>query len=158
MKRLLKSFQILVPVLACLVNNLNLAEAVDRCSATIRCTDPTAPCCSRHGYCGSEYPYCGDGCQSQCHVVPSPLSSKYPCGRKASNATCPTAEKPCCSMYGYCGIGKEYCGYGCQSQCDNEGLSSLPSSGSSFLFLGGRGFLSYSSFLCCPILILSNHV
>ncbi|KAH9560612.1 hypothetical protein CY35_06G114800 [Sphagnum magellanicum] len=119
MKWLLKSFQILVPVLACLVNNLNLAEAVDRCNATNLCTDPTAPCCSQYGYCGSEDPYCGKGCQSQCQVLPSALSSKYACGRKASNALCPTAENPCCSMYGYCGNGKEYCGDGCQSQCDS---------------------------------------
>ncbi len=164
MKWLLKSFQILVPVLACLVNNLNLAEAVPRCSATNLCTDPTIPCCSQWGYCGSDYQYCGKGCQSQCDVpsplssMPSPLSSKYACGTRASNATCPTAENPCCSKYGYCGIGKEYCGDGCQSQCDNEGLSSLPSSGSSFLFLGGEGVSKLLFFPSCPILILSNHV
>ncbi len=157
MKWLLKSFQILVPVLACLVNNLNLAEAVDHCDANNLCTDPTAPCCSQHGFCGSNEEYCGKGCQSQCGLPPSPLPSQYACGRKASNALCPTAENPCCSKYGYCGNNTEYCGYGCQSQCGSGGLSSLPSSGSSFLFLVGRGFLNSSSFLCCPIPILSNH-
>jgi hypothetical protein len=139
MKWLLKNFRILVAVLACLVNNSNLAEAEERCDGNNPCTDPTAPCCSRYGHCGFDELYCGKGCQSRCEPPPSPLpSDQYACGSK----------------YGYCENDTEHCGYGCQSQCDCGGSSSLPSSGSSFLFFWGEGFLNYTSFLCCPILIL----
>lgn len=134
-----------------------LAEAEDGCDANNPCTDPTAPCCSRFGHCGFDEFYCGKDCQSQCELPPSPLASEYACGRMASSTLCPNPENPCCSKYGYCGNDIEHCGYGCQSQCDSGGSSSLPSSGSSFLFFGRRGFLNYSSFLCCPIPILSDY-
>lgn len=39
------------------------------------------------------------------------------CGVDAVNITC--ANNMCCSSYGYCGTGSEYCGDGCQSgPCD----------------------------------------
>jgi hypothetical protein len=141
MKWLLKNFRILVAVLACLVNNSNLAEAVDRCDANKLCTDPTEPCCSKFGYCGSDEQYCGKGCQSQCELPPSPLPSDYnKCGRMASGSLCLNPDYPCCSKFSYCGNDTEHCGYGCQSGCTSGGSSSLPSSGSSFCFLGGGGF------------------
>ncbi|OEL16989.1 Agglutinin isolectin 2 [Dichanthelium oligosanthes] len=41
------------------------------------------------------------------------------CGSQAGGAVCP--KNLCCSQYGYCGIGADYCGVGCQSQCSPPG-------------------------------------
>ncbi|PNT21336.2 hypothetical protein POPTR_009G141800v4 [Populus trichocarpa] len=38
------------------------------------------------------------------------------CGRQAGDALCPGGL--CCSFYGWCGTTVDYCGDGCQSQCD----------------------------------------
>lgn len=35
------------------------------------------------------------------------------CGSQAGGAVC--ANDYCCSQYGYCGLGGDYCGSGCQS-------------------------------------------
>ncbi|KAF8701357.1 hypothetical protein HU200_033687 [Digitaria exilis] len=35
------------------------------------------------------------------------------CGSQAGGAVC--ANNLCCSQYGYCGLGGDYCGSGCQS-------------------------------------------
>lgn len=37
------------------------------------------------------------------------------CGTQAGGAAYP--EGQCCSSYGYCGTGDDYCGASCQSQC-----------------------------------------
>jgi len=41
------------------------------------------------------------------------------CGRQAGDALCPGGL--CCSSYGWCGTTVDYCGIGCQSQCDGGG-------------------------------------
>nr|P83790.1 RecName: Full=Lectin-D2; AltName: Full=PL-D2 [Phytolacca americana]1UHA_A Chain A, lectin-D2 [Phytolacca americana]1ULM_A Chain A, lectin-D2 [Phytolacca americana]1ULM_B Chain B, lectin-D2 [Phytolacca americana] len=38
------------------------------------------------------------------------------CGERASGKRCPNGK--CCSQWGYCGTTDNYCGQGCQSQCD----------------------------------------
>lgn len=38
------------------------------------------------------------------------------CGSQAGGALC--ANGLCCSQYGYCGTSADYCGPGCQSQCN----------------------------------------
>ncbi|KAL2629082.1 hypothetical protein R1flu_013768 [Riccia fluitans] len=46
------------------------------------------------------------------------------CGSQAHFALCP--GNLCCSQYGWCGTTEEYCGAGCQSQCDQSaGIASL---------------------------------
>jgi len=35
------------------------------------------------------------------------------CGSQAGGVTC--SNNQCCSQYGYCGLGGDYCGTGCQS-------------------------------------------
>ena len=47
------------------------------------------------------------------------LSAAEDCGRQAGGATCP--NNLCCSQYGWCGTGSDYCGNGCQSQCGGGG-------------------------------------
>ncbi len=141
MKWLLKSFRILVAVLACLVNNSNLAEAEDRCDANNPCTDPTAPCCTQYGHCGFDELYCGKGCQSQCELPPSPLpSDQYACGRMASNALCPTPENPCYSKYGYRGNDTEHCGLDVRVSVIVEVRLLFPLQGLHSCFLGAGGF------------------
>jgi hypothetical protein len=48
------------------------------------------------------------------------VSGQPICGKAAENALCTTPQAPCCSIYGYCGTGSEYCGPGCQSGCDGQ--------------------------------------
>jgi hypothetical protein len=43
----------------------------------------------------------------------------YQCGSQGAGATCPNGM--CCGSFGFCGTGPDYCGAGCQSQCDGEG-------------------------------------
>lgn len=38
------------------------------------------------------------------------------CGSQAGGAVCPDGQ--CCSQYGWCGSTSDYCGTGCQSQCN----------------------------------------
>ncbi|KAK9766326.1 hypothetical protein K7432_004675 [Basidiobolus ranarum] len=43
------------------------------------------------------------------------------CGKQAGGTLC--SSEYCCSEFGWCGIGPDYCGSGCQSQCSNVGNS-----------------------------------
>lgn len=45
------------------------------------------------------------------------------CGKDAKDAVCP--DGLCCSSSGFCGKTENYCGNGCQSQCDFYGLSKV---------------------------------
>ncbi|KAJ3019375.1 hypothetical protein HKX48_002131 [Thoreauomyces humboldtii] len=47
------------------------------------------------------------------------------CGKDAQGATCPNGQ--CCSAYGMCGVGQDFCGEGCQSNCNS--LSDFPAPG-----------------------------
>jgi len=82
-------------------------------------------CCSEYGYCGSTAAYCGTGCQGpygSCSnsggggttTPPTtyPVSTDDQCGPDAGTA-CPSGS--CCSEYGWCGTGTQYCKAGCQS-------------------------------------------
>ncbi|ORX78353.1 hypothetical protein BCR32DRAFT_235133, partial [Anaeromyces robustus] len=89
---------------------------------------PYDECCSKDGYCGetNDHCYIGYGCQSefgQCNKTLKPkenistngfLSTDGRCGIVFGNTVCP--EGQCCSKFGYCGTGKEYCGSNCQSE------------------------------------------
>ncbi|KAF7030305.1 hypothetical protein CFC21_041873 [Triticum aestivum] len=46
------------------------------------------------------------------------------CGSQAGGATCPNCL--CCSKFGFCGSGSDYCGDGCQSQCKGCGGGGTP--------------------------------
>ncbi|KAM3380715.1 hypothetical protein P3S68_006288 [Capsicum galapagoense] len=92
---------------------------------------PTALCCSLSGWCGTTSIYCSrEECQSQCERPP-PLPSPPPppppfpqgrCGKQAAGRACPTGV--CCSIWGWCGTTRNYCGSPyCQSQCKG-GLTS----------------------------------
>ncbi|GAB4855366.1 Pro-hevein [Ancistrocladus abbreviatus] len=43
------------------------------------------------------------------------------CGQRAGGQTCP--NNLCCSQYGYCGTTDQYCGSGCQSNCQGGSSS-----------------------------------
>ncbi|KAF9888672.1 hypothetical protein FE257_008430 [Aspergillus nanangensis] len=84
-------------------------------------------CCGASGNCGYGPIYCGGGCTSNC-------DASAECGQfsKPTNKTCPL--NTCCSQYGFCGTlegqshvdespgmfltSVEYCGKGCQSNCE----------------------------------------
>ncbi|KAH7852004.1 hypothetical protein Vadar_019397 [Vaccinium darrowii] len=55
------------------------------------------------------------------------LASAEQCGRQAGGALCPGGL--CCSQFGWCGNGDEYCGNGCQSQCSGSTPTPGPSGG-----------------------------
>ena len=85
-------------------------------------------CCSQWGYCGQGDAYCGTECQPQfgtCYDGPPSNNPSEPvvdaqCGPTV-NKSCQQAK--CCSQWGYCGTGPEYCGQGCQAdygQCNAQ--------------------------------------
>jgi len=78
-------------------------------------------CCSQFGFCGSSTAYCGLGCQSNCQggapVAAPAVKAGAQCGVQAGGAVCPNGL--CCSQFGFCGLGAQYCGVGCQSQCSS---------------------------------------
>ncbi|KAF8719822.1 hypothetical protein HU200_024580 [Digitaria exilis] len=79
---------------------------------------PNNLCCSKYGYCGRSCDHCGAGCQSQCTAgsAHGGAATKPPrCGAQAGGAACP--DGLCCSRYGFCGLGVDHCGDGCQGQC-----------------------------------------
>lgn len=56
-----------------------------------------------------------------------PGVSAEQCGSQAGNALCPNGL--CCSRFGWCGNGPDYCGTGCQSQCGGSTPTPTPSGG-----------------------------
>ncbi|KAJ4838415.1 hypothetical protein Tsubulata_025362 [Turnera subulata] len=87
-------------------------------------------------------------------------SSGEQCGRQAGGALCPGGL--CCSKFGWCGQGGDYCGEGCQSQCGGGGggggggdLGSIISRSTFDQMLKhrndggcqGKGFYSYDAFI-----------
>ena len=94
------------------------AKAVPQCGVQAGgAMCPNGLCCSQFGFCGLGAQYCGVGCQSQCSSG-APLAAAVKageCGVQAGGAPCHPPN--CCSQYGFCGQGPEYCGAGCQSQC-----------------------------------------
>ncbi|CAL4893444.1 unnamed protein product [Urochloa decumbens] len=90
---------------------------------------PDGLCCSKYGYCGRSCDHCGAGCQSQCAhhgggAAAAPASATpHRCGAQGGGAACPGGL--CCSRYGYCGLGADHCGAGCQGQCAGGGVASV---------------------------------
>lgn len=63
-------------------------------------------------------------------VVTGTISTDGTCGKDSVNKyICPVGE--CCSVYGWCDVGPEYCGVGCQSAFGTCGSSSGSSSSAS---------------------------
>jgi hypothetical protein len=79
------------------------------------CTGSTfGTCCSTSGFCGSGNDYCSPG---QCYsgaCTGSPTSTlNGTCGPSVGGLTCDNPRfGPCCSIYGFCGSGTDYCGPG----------------------------------------------
>jgi chitinase len=85
------------------------------CSATVPCTDGSC-CDASSNSCGRDAIHCAP------NVCVSGCDAKASCGSWAANPgqTCPL--NVCCSKFGFCGIGDEFCGDGCQSNCGSPGL------------------------------------
>ncbi|KAJ7779317.1 glycoside hydrolase superfamily, partial [Mycena maculata] len=88
---------------------------VGSCTADIPCSNG-ACCNSESGYCGYGAPFCttvadGGPCTSNC-------DAKAQCGPNApaGEEDCPL--KVCCSQFGFCGTTEDFCGTGCQSNCN----------------------------------------
>ncbi|XP_021887857.1 endochitinase CH25-like [Carica papaya] len=89
----------------------------------------------------------------------SPLlgsSSAEQCGQQAGGALCPGGL--CCSQYGWCGSTEDYCGDGCQSQCNPGDLGGVESIISRSTFdqmlkhrnnpaCPAKGFYTYDAFI-----------
>ncbi|KAH9919518.1 uncharacterized protein B0H18DRAFT_1122441 [Fomitopsis serialis] len=89
---------------------------VGSCTADIPCAN--GACCNANsGFCGYGPEFCtpisslGGNCTSNCNAVAE-------CGQYAPpvNRTCPL--NVCCSQYGFCGTTSDFCGVGCQSDCN----------------------------------------
>lgn len=101
------------------------------CGPGVSCTNTTfGSCCSTSGYCGSTSDYCGAGnCQSgDCGAGNTLATTNGTCGADYGGLLCTNPDfGPCCSIYGYCGTGDDFCGAGsCYSgSCDTDtgGLS-----------------------------------
>ena len=87
-------------------------------------------CCSSAGWCNKDPEHCGAGCQpafGACGTSTArpagPIGSTTECGPANNHAVC--AKGLCCSISGYCGIGKDYCSdpFNCQlgyGDCDSS--------------------------------------
>jgi len=134
------------------------AQAVPTCGFQVGgavCGD--GRCCSRFGYCGSGPAYCGFGCQSNCHegpaLAPTPTLAGVElvkvgeqCGIQAGGAMC--ANNLCCSQFGFCGLGAQYCGVGCQSNCHGSPTTVEPVKAVQQCGIQGGGALCANG-LCC---------
>jgi len=106
-----------------LAKNLDGKIAAQCSAAGTRCGDNM--CCSQYGYCGSDAQYCNAQSTGDWRVTPcagnggvcykgttnlnldSPISRSGQCGASAPGTRC--ADGQCCSKYGYCGVGTQYC-------------------------------------------------
>ncbi|KAF7316287.1 Chitin-binding type-1 domain-containing protein [Mycena indigotica] len=93
----------------------NTVLPVGSCTAEIPCSN--GACCNGDsGFCGFGPSFCktvsqGGPCTSNCNALAE-------CGPNAApaNFTCPLSV--CCSQFGFCGTTAEFCGAGCQSNCN----------------------------------------
>ncbi|KAL4941851.1 hypothetical protein BDV06DRAFT_212346 [Aspergillus oleicola] len=71
-------------------------------------------CCSTSGYCGRGLDYCGPGnCVSGACEANNGATTNGTCGPDWGYATCSNPNfGSCCSIYGYCGDGEDFCGPG----------------------------------------------
>lgn len=94
---------------------------------------PSKTCCSQFGWCGSGSDYCGVGCQKKfgscskkAASTPSaspPSPTTGPNKTVTIDGTCGKSQPGqhqcgaalCCSKFGYCGVGIDYCFSGCQA-------------------------------------------
>ncbi|KAL2821417.1 hypothetical protein BDW59DRAFT_150071 [Aspergillus cavernicola] len=81
-------------------------------------------CCSTSGYCGSGLDYCSPGnCVSGACGANDGATTNGTCGPDWGYTTCTNPNfGSCCSIYGYCGGGEDFCGPGlCYSgDCDAD--------------------------------------
>jgi len=74
----------------------------------------SSECCSFYGYCGTSTDHCSKtaapATDDQVSRAPvAPAISSGPCGSgQQGNGKCDVSGE-CCSMYGYCGVGTQYC-------------------------------------------------
>ena len=106
-------------------------------------------CCSQFGFCGLTAQYCGIGCQSNCHGSPTamePVKAVERYGVQGGGAVC--ANGLCCSKFGFCGLGAQYCGVGCQSQCSGAPTVVQPVNAVERCGVQGGGAMCANG-LCC---------
>jgi len=89
-------------------------------SGSVNCANgpcQSTQCCSKYGYCGTGSTYCGDGCTagpctstSPAPTSPAPTSPAPTSPAPTGNCNPACASGLCCSQWGYCGTGPDYCG------------------------------------------------
>lgn len=84
-----------------------------------------------YGYCGVGTEYCTGTSSAPVSTAPvvAPAISSGPCGSgQIGNGKCDVSSE-CCSVYGYCGIGTEYCTGTSQAPVTNAPNSRAPANG-----------------------------
>ena len=91
------------------------------CGEGIPCRD--GRCCSQHGFCGTTAEFCAPSklCVSNCWKSDDFESFSASRGVNSGivlecgyNLPC---QNGCCSAFGWCGFGDQFCGLGCQNNC-----------------------------------------
>ncbi|KAL4962433.1 glycosyl hydrolases family 18-domain-containing protein [Aspergillus stella-maris] len=75
-------------------------------------------CCGKSGYCGFGEKYCGKTDKSPNEDCWSNCNAKAECGENAKEPGTKCPLNVCCSAFGFCGTTEEFCGQGCQSNCE----------------------------------------
>lgn len=113
-------------------------------------------CCSLSGFCGSGDAYCGPGhCHSGACIGPQEgVTTNGTCGPSWDDLTCDNPSfGPCCSVYGYCGSGPDFCGPGnCYSgKCDPDIGGPSINGECGPLFAGNKTCVGTQFGKCCSI-------
>jgi chitinase len=78
--------------------------------------------CTDSSCCNIVTKTCGrDPTHSAVNVCISNCDARAECGIGAADPSASCPLNVCCSQFGYCGIGDDFCGTGCQSNCEQPG-------------------------------------
>ncbi|CAJ2504362.1 Uu.00g117560.m01.CDS01 [Anthostomella pinea] len=91
-------------------------EDVGECGPSSPCSDGS--CCNTEGHCGYRAENCGKGnCTSNCDATAA-------CGRDSLDGKVSCPLNVCCSYYGFCGVGTDFCDSPHPDQPCQEGFGS----------------------------------
>ena len=102
-----------------LVTRETAAEDDYSCSENKPCKN--GACCAKTGWCNYGPEACGTDGKSPNDKCWSNCDAHAPCGKYAKTAGDKCPLNVCCSEFGFCGMTDDFCGKGCQSDCDQPG-------------------------------------
>ena len=98
-------------------------EFCGKCHSDSECPS-YAPCCSQFGYCGSTPEYCNSTPVPSKKTTPAPSNVSTPPRPLTCHSDVDCGIGECCSEWGYCGSGPDFCNSKCHS--DSECPSYAP--------------------------------